>query len=104
MEIVYYGFVRNFYGAICDTSLPAQSFEQYVVTLRAVLDAPQQTHGSVASQILVELHSIEILHGDPSEYCSRLFYVGSASAHQLSHQVRERFLIFLSYLKATPIS
>lgn len=48
MEIVNTGlFVL--YDAVCDTSLPAQSFEQYVVTFRAVLDAPQQTHGSVAS-------------------------------------------------------
>lgn len=45
-----YGFVRYFTRrAICDTLLPAQSLEQYVITFRAVLDASQQTHGSVTT-------------------------------------------------------
>lgn len=66
-------FVAN--GTNTRYVLPAQSFEQNVVTFRAVFDAPQQTHGSVSPQVLVELHGVEIFHGDPSEDRPRLFYI-----------------------------
>lgn len=69
-----------------------------MVTFGPVFNPPQQAHRRVAAQILVELHGVQILHGDPSEYRPRLFYIRPASAHQLPHQVRERFLILLGHL------
>lgn len=69
-----------------------------MVTFSPVLYPPEQAHRRVPAQILVELHGVQILHGDPSEYRPRLFYIRAASAHQLPHQVRERFLVFLGYL------
>jgi len=84
--------------------LPAQPLEENMVTLSAVFNASQQAHRGITPQVFVELHGVEILHGNPSEYCPRLFYIRSASAHQLSHQVGEGFLIFLGYLRITPIS
>ena len=50
--------------------LPANAFEQDVVTFRAVLDASQQTHGCVRANRVVELHRVQILYRDPPENSS----------------------------------
>lgn len=80
--------------------LPAKSFEQNVVTFGSELNASQQSHWRVTSQIVIEVHRIQILDGNPSENCASLFNVRRASAHQLPNQIGERFLIFLGHLKS----
>lgn len=47
------------------TRVRAQSLEQHVVTLGAVLDAAQQTHRRVAAHVVVERHRVQVLHGNP---------------------------------------
>lgn len=47
--------------------VPADSLEEDVVALGAVFDASQQTHRRVGAYALVELHRVQILHGDPPE-------------------------------------
>lgn len=45
----------------------AQTLEQHVVTLGAVLDAAQQPHRRVAAHVVVERHRVQVLHRDPPE-------------------------------------
>ncbi len=47
--------------------IPANAFEQDVVTFRAMLDASQQTHGCVGANRVVKLHRVQILYRDPPE-------------------------------------
>lgn len=68
-----------------------------MVALSAVLDAPEQTHGCVHPEVVIEGHVVEVLDGDPAEYGAGLLDVGAAAADQLAHQVRERLLVLLRH-------
>lgn len=59
--------VKNCHRDKYEILIPANAFEQDVVTFRAVLDASQQTHGCVSTNGVVELHRIQILDRDPPE-------------------------------------
>ena len=48
-------------------ALPAESHEERVVGLRAVLDPSQKSHGRVLLQTLDELQHVQVLHRDPPE-------------------------------------
>lgn len=58
----------------------AKSLEQHVVALGAVLDAPQEAHRGVTPEVVVEVHGVQIFHGDPPENRSRFLNVGAALA------------------------
>ena len=45
----------------------AQSFEEHVVTLGAVLDASKNSHRGVGVDGVVKSHLIEVLHRNPAE-------------------------------------
>ena len=49
-------------------ALPAESHEERVVGLGAVLDPSQKSHGRVLLQTLDELQHVQVLHRDPPEY------------------------------------
>lgn len=81
-----------------EAGVAAESLEEDVVRLGTVLYAAKQAHWRVAPEVLVELHCVQVLHRDPPEDRASLLNVGAALAHQLTHQVCEGFLIFLSHL------
>ena len=53
-------------------ALPAESHEERVVGLGAVLDSSQKSHGRVLLQTLDELQHVQVLHRDPPEYRSEI--------------------------------
>lgn len=60
--------------------LPAESLEEHVVALGAVLDSSEQPHGGVAPQVVVERHRVQVLHRYPSEYRSGKAKTGMATS------------------------
>lgn len=48
--------------------LPAETHEEGVVRLGSELNSSQESHRSVLLDGLVELHHVQVLHGDPPKY------------------------------------
>ena len=67
-----------------------------MITLSAKLDATKQAHGRVTPLYIFKHEWIEIFHRNPTEYSSGFFYIVSTPTNQLTNQIGEGFLVFLS--------
>lgn len=52
-----------------------------MVTFSPVLDPSKQAKWRVASQIVVKVDVVQVLHSDPTEYGSRFLHVARASTY-----------------------
>ena len=77
---------------------PTKPFEEDVIALSAMFDAPQYSHRSVRIDVVVKLNGVQVLHSDPSEDGSGFFHICDAASDQQSNQIGKRLLVFTSHL------
>ena len=75
-----------------------------MITLSAKLDATKQAHGRVTTLDIFKHEWIEIFHRNPTEYSSGFFYIVSTPTYQLSNQIGEGFLVFLSNTNSSGVN
>ena len=75
-----------------------------MITLSAKLDATKQAHGRVTTLDIFKHEWIEIFHRNPTEYSSGFFYIVSTPTYQLTNQIGEGFLVFLSNTNSSGVN